>query len=81
MKRENFTGRDFLALMDYTREELTFILDVAADFKERLRGRQPHDLLRGLTAMMIFEKLSTRTRISFQAACAHLGIQSFYTMP
>jgi ornithine carbamoyltransferase len=81
MKREDFAGRDFLALMDYTREEITYILDVAADFKNRLRRREAHDVLRGRTAMMIFEKLSTRTRISFQAACAHLGMQSFYTMP
>jgi ornithine carbamoyltransferase len=81
MKREDFVGRDFLALMDYSREEITYMLDVAADFKDRLRRREAHDVLRGRTAMMIFEKLSTRTRISFQAACAHLGMQSFYTMP
>lgn len=81
LKREDFTGRDFLALMDYTKEEINFILDTAADLKTRLRNHEPHAWLAGRTAMMIFEKLSTRTRISFQAACAHLGMQSFYTMP
>lgn len=81
LTREHFTGRDFLALMDYNREEIEFILDTSADFKTRLRNHEPHALLAGRSAMMIFEKLSTRTRISFQAACAHLGMQSFYTMP
>lgn len=81
LAREHFTGRDFLALMDYTKDELDYILDTAADMKVRLRNRERHALLPGRTAMMIFEKLSTRTRISFQAACAHLGMQSFYTMP
>ncbi len=81
LQREVFTGRDFLALMDYSKEEILYILDTAADLKERQRKREAHALLQGRTAMMIFEKLSTRTRISFQAACAHLGMQSFYTMP
>jgi ornithine carbamoyltransferase len=81
LKRDDFTGRDFLALMDYTKEEITYILDTSADLKTRLRNQEPHAWLAGRTAMMIFEKLSTRTRISFQAACAHLGMQSFYTMP
>ena len=81
LQREHFTGRDFLALMDYNNEEINYILDTAADLKTRLRNREPHALLPGRSAMMIFEKLSTRTRISFQAACAHLGMQSFYTMP
>jgi ornithine carbamoyltransferase len=81
LQREHFTGRDFLALMDYNKEEINYILDTATDLKIRLRNHEPHALLPGRSAMMIFEKLSTRTRISFQAACAHLGMQSFYTMP
>src|SRR5512138_2115275 len=81
LQKESFTGRDFLALMDYSKEEIVHILDTAADLKDRQRNHVPHALLPGRTAMMIFEKLSTRTRISFQAACAHLGMQSFYTMP
>lgn len=76
-----FKGRDFLTLMDYTAEEITYFLDTAADFK-RLRQRGvAHDYLRGRTAALIFEKKSTRTRTSFQAACAHLGIESFYMRP
>jgi ornithine carbamoyltransferase len=81
LKRDDFSGRDFLTLMEYSKDEITFMLDTAADLKQRLQSRQPHALLAGQTAMMIFEKPSTRTRTSFQAACAHLGLQSFYTMP
>jgi ornithine carbamoyltransferase len=81
MQREDFLGRDFLTLMDFTPEEILYILDVAADFKARHRRREPHDMLRGRTVAMIFEKPSTRTRTSFQAACSHLGIDSFYMQP
>jgi len=81
MKNEDFTGRDFLTWMDYTKDELSFMLDTAKSLKEKLRKGEPHEILRGKTAMMIFEKLSTRTRTSFQAGCAHLGMQSFFTMP
>lgn len=76
-----FKGRDFLTLMDYTREEIIFILNTAADFKNKLAKREPHEQLRGRTLAMLFEKPSTRTRTSFQAAIAHLGAQSFYMTP
>jgi len=78
---EGMSGRDFLTWMDFSKEELSSILDTAKDLKERHRRGEPHEMLRGKTAMMVFEKLSTRTRISFQAGCAHLGMQSFFTMP
>ncbi len=81
MQREDFLGRDFLTLMDFTPEEILYMLDVAADLKARHRRREPHDVLRGRTVAMIFEKPSTRTRTSFQAACTHLGIDSFYMRP
>ncbi|MGQ9585369.1 MAG: ornithine carbamoyltransferase [Anaerolineae bacterium] len=81
MDRTDFTGRDFLTLMDFTPEEVLYMLEVAGDFKRKLRRREPHAVLEGRTAAMIFEKKSTRTRTSFQAACAHLGIHSFYMRP
>lgn len=81
MKKGSFVGRDFLTWMDFTKEEITSIINIAADLKERLRKGETHEVHKGKTAMMIFEKLSTRTRISFQAGCAHLGMQSFFTMP
>jgi ornithine carbamoyltransferase len=76
-----FKGRDFLTLMDYTKEEINFILNTAADFKNKLAKREPHEQLRGRTLAMLFEKPSTRTRTSFQAAIVHLGAQSFYMAP
>ncbi len=81
MKFEDFIGRDFLTWMDFSKDELAFMLDTAIGLKDKLKKGEPHEMLRGKSAMMIFEKLSTRTRISFQAGCAHLGMQSFFTMP
>jgi len=79
--RERLRGRDFLTLMDFEPVEIEFILDVAADLKRKLAMREPHEYLRGRTVAMVFEKHSTRTRFSFQAAIAHLGAQSFYAVP
>lgn len=81
MNRDVFLWRDYLTLMDYTAEEILYLLDVAADFKDKLYRREMHDILRGRTAALIFEKQSTRTRTSFEAASAHLGMDSFYMMP
>jgi ornithine carbamoyltransferase len=81
MQREDFSGRDYLTLMDFTPDEIAYILETSADLKARLRRGEAHAVLCGKTAMMIFKKLSTRTRVSFQAGCAHLGMQSFFTMP
>lgn len=76
-----FQGKDFLTLMDWNKEEIGCMLDVAADFKRQRVMKQPHEYLSGRTIAMIFEKHSTRTRFSFQAAIAHLGMQSFYATP
>ncbi len=79
--KDRFQGKDFLTLMDWKKEEITYMLDVAADFKRQRMMKQPHEYLKGRTIAMIFEKHSTRTRFSFQAAIAHLGMQSFYATP
>jgi len=76
-----FAGRDFLTLMDYSKQEITRFLNVAADLKEKQKRRESHEYLKGRTVAMIFEKPSTRTRVSFQAAVAQLGGQSFYMRP
>ncbi|HUV73337.1 MAG TPA: ornithine carbamoyltransferase, partial [Anaerolineae bacterium] len=55
MKTESFKGRDFLTLLDYSREEVETILDTAIDLKRRFAMGEPHDhLLRGRTLFMIF---------------------------
>ncbi len=76
-----FRGRDFLTLMDYSRFEIETILATARDLKQKWRQHEPHERLRGKTVAVLFEKPSTRTRTSFQAAIAHLGAQSFYMRP
>jgi len=74
-------GRDLLTLMDFTKEEVEYFLDTAAELKRKRRMGEPHEYLRGKTVAMVFDKQSTRTRTSFQAAVAHLGGQSFYMRP
>jgi ornithine carbamoyltransferase len=79
--KDRFQGKDYLTLMDWKPEEIKYILDVSADFKRQRMMKQPHEYLKGRTIAMVFEKHSTRTRFSFQAAIAHLGMQSFYSTP
>jgi len=76
-----FRGRDFLTLMDFSRLEIETILETSKDLKQKLRRHEPHEYLRGRSIAVLFEKPSTRTRTSFQAAIAHLGAQSFYMRP
>lgn len=67
-------GRSFLADDDFTPEELLRVLDRAAALKaERAAGTLHDGLLRGKTVAMIFEKVSLRTRVSFEAGVAQLG--------
>jgi ornithine carbamoyltransferase len=79
--RDKFRGKDFLTLMDFTREEINDILNTSYELKMKWARHEPHEYLRGKTVAVIFEKQSTRTRTSFQAAIAHLGAQSFYMRP
>lgn len=76
--RHHFKGRDFLKLADFTPEEVNYLIDTAIDLKRKWAMGEPHEYLRGKTVAMIFEKLSTRTRVSFQAGLAHLGAQTFF---
>ena len=82
MKTESFRGRDFLTLLDYTREEVETILDVALDFKRRFALGEPHDhLLRAKTLFMIFYNQSLRTRNSFEAGMTQLGGHAHFLDP
>jgi len=71
-------GRDFLTLMDFSKEEVEYFLDTAAELKRKQRMGEPHEYLKGKQVALIFEKHSTRTRVSFQAGIAQLGAQGFY---
>ncbi len=81
MDKSQFIGRDFLKLADFTPDEVLYMLDVSADLKARQKRREPHQFFPNYTAAAIFEKKSTRTRTSFEVACAHLGMTSLYMRP
>lgn len=69
----SFKGRDFLSLHDFTTEEIYQILDLAAELKEKQKKGETHHILKGKTLGMIFEKSSTRTRVSFEVGMYQLG--------
>ncbi len=66
-------GKDFLTLLDFSSEEVQFLLDYAVELKEKFQQGEETHLLKGKTLAMIFEKHSTRTRISFEVGMTHLG--------
>src|SRR4051812_36925961 len=66
-------GRDFLALVDYTTEEIEYLLQLAIELKRKQKAGEPHAYLQGKTLGMIFEKSSTRTRVSFEVGMYQLG--------
>ena len=74
-------GRNFLKLLDYTPEEMEYLLDLAAELKEKKKNGILVDTLRGKNVSLIFEKTSTRTRISFEVAAHDLGMGTTYLDP
>ncbi len=77
----NLKGRHFLKLLDYTREEILYLLDLAADLKKKKRQGISVDVLRGRNIALIFEKTSTRTRCAFEVAAHDLGMGTTYLDP
>ncbi len=71
-------GRDFLKLLDFSAEEITWLVDLAADLKDKKKKGIPMDTLRGKNVALIFEKTSTRTRCSFEVAAHDLGMGTTY---
>ncbi len=72
-------GRDLLCLTDYAPWEIEAIIDTAKSMKERFyMGERVIPVLRGRTIALVFEKHSTRTRVSFEVAAYQLGAQSLY---
>lgn len=70
--------KDFLKLLDYSGDELTELLDLADRLKKEQRQGTPHHLLEGKTLGMIFQKSSTRTRVSFETGIYQLGGQGLF---
>ena len=77
----NLKGKNFLTLKDFTPEEITYFLDLAAELKEKKHKGIPHRELEGKNIALIFEKTSTRTRCSFEVAAHDLGMGVTYLDP
>ncbi len=77
----NLKGRNFLTLKDYTPEEITYLLDLAADLKAKKKAGELTPYLTGKNIALIFEKTSTRTRCSFEVAAHDLGMHVTYLDP
>lgn len=77
----NLKGRNFLKLMDFTPEEITYLIDLAADLKEQKKQGILHNSLVGKNIALIFEKTSTRTRCAFEVAAHDLGMHVTYLEP
>ena len=74
-------GRNFLTLKDFTPEEITYMLDLAADLKDKKKKGIPVDKYRGMNVALIFEKTSTRTRCAFEVAAHDMGMGTTYLDP
>ncbi len=77
----NLKGRHFLKLLDYTPEEISFLIDLASQLKKDKKAGVDQKDLRGKNVALIFEKTSTRTRCAFEVAAADLGIHPVYLDP
>ena len=70
----NFYGKDFLRILDFSEEELRYMLAMAARFKEMKKTGQNHKFFPSKNIAILFEKTSTRTRCSFEVAGYDLGM-------
>lgn len=77
----NLSGRHFLKLLDFTPAEITYMIDLAENFKNLKRAGVPHAHLTGKNIVLLFEKTSTRTRCSFEVAGRDLGMGVVYLDP
>lgn len=77
----NLTGRNFLKLLDYTKEEIRYLLDLSKDLKNKKKQGIPHRYLNGKNIVLLFEKTSTRTRCAFEVAGHDLGMGVTYLEP
>lgn len=78
----NLKGRNFLTLKDFTPDEILYMIDLAADLKDKKKnGVVMTDKYAGKNIALIFEKTSTRTRCSFEVAAHDLGMGTTYLDP
>ena len=70
----NVRGRSFLTLLDYTPEEIRYLLNLSVEFKNLKRNGVDHSWLKGRQVVLLFEKTSTRTRCAFEVGAKDLGM-------
>ena len=77
----NLYNQHFLKLLDLTPDQISCLLDLAADLKTKKKAGVPHRMCEGKSIALIFEKTSTRTRCAFEVAAADLGMHPTYLDP
>lgn len=77
----NLSGRSFLKLLDFTPEEIEYLLDLSAELKRKKHAGEPHRYLEGKNIVLLFEKTSTRTHCSFEVGGHDLGMNVTYLDP
>ena len=77
----NLKGKSFLKLLDFTPEEIEYLIDLAADLKAKKKAGIPHKMCEGKSIALVFEKTSTRTRCAFEVAANDLGMHPVYLDP
>ena len=77
----DFKGKSFLKLLDFTPEEIGYLIDLAGELKDKKKKGIPHAECCGKNIALIFEKTSTRTRCSFEVAAYDLGMHATYLDP
>ena len=77
----SLSGRNFLKLLDFTPEEIRYLIDLSRQFKNLKLAGTPHKYLEGKNIVLLFEKTSTRTRCSFEVAGHDLGMGVTYLEP
>ena len=80
-KTMNLKNRNFLKLLDFSTEEINYLLDLSAELKDKKKKGIPHKECEGKNIALIFEKASTRTRCAFEVAAADLGMHPVYLDP
>lgn len=78
---DSIKGKNFLKLLDYTPEQMEYLLDLAAQLKAQKKQGIPHPLCQGKNVALIFEKTSTRTRCAFEVAAYDLGMHCTFLDP
>ena len=77
----NLSGRPFLRLLDFSTEEIEYLLKLSKNFKDMKRAGVPHRYLEGKNIVLLFQKTSTRTRCAFEVGAMDLGMGVTYLDP